>query len=113
MSELPVTSVTVADLYRELVGMRTDVAKVLTRLERVDERNHSADQIHTDHEGRIRAGEHDLNKLQSVSETLVRDSADMQGRLRSLEKFRWQIAGALILIEILAVAVQYALFSRK
>jgi hypothetical protein len=106
VSELPATSVTVADLYRELVGMRTDVAKVLTRLERVDERNHQADMMHTDHEGRIRTAEHEMLKLTSASDGLTQRAADTEGRLRSLEKFRFQVVGALFVINALAVIIE-------
>ena len=50
MSEatIPTGAVTTADLYRELIGMRTDVTKALTRQE-------IADKERADHEARIRA----------------------------------------------------------
>lgn len=55
MSELPAGAFTIADLYREMVGMRADVVKALTRIEVLDTRNSDADQLHRDHEARIRA----------------------------------------------------------
>jgi len=45
---IPPGAVTTADLYRELVGMRTDMVRAVTRLE-------IADGIDKDHESRIRA----------------------------------------------------------
>lgn len=69
MTELQVGQVTVADLYRELVGMRADLSKVLTHQEAVDTRNQNADRIHADHEA----------------------------RLRMLEKFRYTLAGLSII----------------
>jgi hypothetical protein len=44
---LPAGTVTIADLYRELTGMRADVTRALTRIEVIDSRD-------TDHEARIR-----------------------------------------------------------
>lgn len=113
MSELPAAQVTIGDLYRELVGMRTDVAKVLTRMERIDERNHQADQLHTDHEGRIRTAEHEIGKAGSAVESLTAKAADTEGRMRSLEKFRWQVIGALITINALAVIIEWLIWSPR
>ena len=47
--------VTTADLYRELVGMRSDLTRVLAHQEATDLINRGAEQIHADHEARIRA----------------------------------------------------------
>ena len=69
MSDLAAGSVTIADLYRELVGMRSDLTRVLTKQEATDVRNVSADLIHADHEA----------------------------RLRMLERFRYTIAGLAII----------------
>jgi len=69
MNELAPGSVTTADLYRELVGMRSDLARVLAKQEATDVRNTSADQIH----------------------------ADVETRLRVLERFRYTLAGLAIL----------------
>jgi len=62
-AELAPGQVTTADLYRELVGLRGDVSKVLIRQERVELVNQLADQIHADHENRIRALETARAKL--------------------------------------------------
>ena len=54
MSDLVQGSVTIADLYRELVGMRSDLTRVLAHQEATDLLNHNAEQIHADHETRLR-----------------------------------------------------------
>lgn len=54
MSELQPGTITMGDLYRELVGMRTDITKALTRIEVIDSRNGDADKLHADHEARLR-----------------------------------------------------------
>lgn len=74
MSDLQPGQVTIADLYRELVGMRQDVGKALVRIEVIDSRNTDADKLHADHEARLRA----------------------------LEAFRWKLAGIMLVIAALA-----------
>lgn len=69
MTELVPGSVTIADLYRELVGMRSDLTRVLAKQEATDLRNNNADMIH----------------------------ADVETRLRVLERFRYTLAGLAIL----------------
>ena len=55
MTDLIPGAVTIGDLYRELVGMRSDLARVLAHQEATDLVNRNAEQIHADHEARIRA----------------------------------------------------------
>lgn len=55
MNEIPAGSVTIADLFRVMTEMRNDVGNALTRLEVISSRNQAADQLHRDHETRIRA----------------------------------------------------------
>lgn len=69
MTDLVPGTVTIADLYRELVGMRSDLTRVLTHQEAIDVRNVSADRIH----------------------------ADVEARLRTLERFRYTLAGLAVL----------------
>lgn len=54
---MPGGEVTIADLFRVMSEMRTDVGKALERLAVIDMRNHNADGIHADHEARLRAVE--------------------------------------------------------
>lgn len=63
MSELAPGALTVADLYREMTGMRAEVVKALTRIEVLDVRNSDADTLHRDHEARIRALETSAARL--------------------------------------------------
>jgi hypothetical protein len=113
MSDFPDGSITVKDLFVELKGMHSDLTRVLTHMERVDERNRQADQLHTDHEGRLRTAEHEVQALTGKVDGLIKDGADQEGRMRSLEKFRWQVVGALLVINALAVIVEWILFNRK
>jgi hypothetical protein len=77
VSELGAGTVTVADIYREVIGMRTDVQRALTRVEVIDAKNANADQIHADHESRI----------------------------RQLEVFRWKLTGLSVVLGMVAGVV--------
>jgi hypothetical protein len=69
---MPSGQVTMADLFQVLTRIQTDLAKALTRLEVVDARNAAADKLDSDHEG----------------------------RLRSLEAFRWKLTGVMCLLSL-------------
>jgi len=98
--EIPASNVTVADLYHEIAGLRADVTAALTRMERSDERGASFERVQSDHETRLR-----------TLETAVPSS--LEGRMMALEKFRWQVAGALIVINALSILVEWALWAPK
>lgn len=100
MSEIPSAQVTIGDLYRELVGMRGDLTRSLSKLEVIESRNSDADRLHADHEARIRAVEGAL-------------PSSLEGRIMALEKFRWQLVGALVVINVLAVVVEQLLSRAK
>lgn len=72
--QLPAGQVTIADLYRELAGLRTDIGKALTSLEVINARNVAADRTDNDHEARI----------------------------RGLEAFRWKLAGIALCISVIS-----------
>ena len=72
MTELAPGAVTTADLYRELVGLRTDITKALERLAVIDAKSQDTEARHNDHEL----------------------------RLRSLEAFKWKLAGACIALSV-------------
>jgi hypothetical protein len=57
---------TVKDLFIELQGLRTDLVRALTHMERIDARGEVAD----------------------------KQLADYEQRLRALERFRWSLMGA-------------------
>ena len=54
MTDLVAGSVTIGDLYRELVGMRSDLSRVLAHQEAADLLHRNAEQVQADHEARIR-----------------------------------------------------------
>ena len=93
-------NVSLSDLYHELVALRQDVSVALAKMERTNERANAADQRVADHETRLR----DL-------ESAVPSSLEV--RIMSLEKFRWQIAGGIVAIQVLGVLVQWFVFSKK
>lgn len=72
--QLPAGQVTIADLYRELTGLRTDLGKALTKLEVIDARNQTADRVDSDHETRI----------------------------RGLEAFKWKLTGVALAVGVLS-----------
>lgn len=75
MSEMiPAAGVTVADLYRELVGMRSDIIRALEKLAVIDAQSKDISAGHADHEMRI----------------------------RSLEAFKYKLIGVLVLLAALA-----------
>ena len=98
--EIPASNVTVADLYHEIAGLRADVTAALTRMERSDERGAGLERTQADHEARVRALENAI-------------PSSLEVRIMALEKFRWQIAGALVVIQVLAVVIEYFLLSAK
>lgn len=84
MAELPAGQVTVADLYRELTGMRRDLAEVITG-------NRLAEDRHT---------------------TNVEQHRDYERRLRFLERGWWKALGAAAALSI-AVSLITALVTLK
>lgn len=110
---LPSTQITIADLYRVLVGLQDTMSKLAAHIERIDGRNETADRIHADHESRIRMAEQLAAQTATNTTQLVKDGGDQEGRMRALEKFRWQIAGALIVLNALAVVVEWLIWSKK
>lgn len=70
MTDLQPGTVTIGDLYREIVGMRADMARALTRIEVIDHQNGDADRLHADHEARLRALEAFRWKLTGLAVSL-------------------------------------------
>lgn len=63
MSEIPPGQVTVADLYRELTGIRQDLTSVLTGSRLAEERHNVNVAAHEDYERRLRVLERGWAKL--------------------------------------------------
>lgn len=55
MSEMTAGSVTVADLYKEIVQVRNDIGAVAVGVRLAEERHITNVNIHDDHERRVRA----------------------------------------------------------
>jgi hypothetical protein len=72
--ELPAGIVTVADLYREVSATRTDVAQAMERLAVADALSKRAEFTSNDHEVRI----------------------------RTLERFKWQMLGAASAVSVVS-----------
>lgn len=70
-------AVTLADLFRVLSAMQADLAKMTTQMEVINIRNVHADEVDRDHET----------------------------RLRSLEAFRWKLAGMAVTVGALSGSV--------
>ena len=100
MAEPSAFNVSLSDLYHELVALRQDVSVALAKMERTNERANAADQRVADHETRLR----DL-------ESAVPSSLEV--RIMSLEKFRWQVLGALVVINALGVAIEWFILPIK
>jgi len=101
------SDITIADLFHaqerctaEVAAFRADLAALRSMIERADERHGNSERIQSDHETRLRNME---NAIPSALEV----------RIMALEKFRWQIAGALVAINGLAVLLEWLIFSGK
>lgn len=95
MSEMVPGTVTLADLFRVMSAMQSDVARVAMRLEVIDTRNKNADDINHDHEQRLRV-------LEAAPE--VPDG--LETRVRALEKLAWKLIGAFAVVNALAVVAE-------
>lgn len=68
--QMPGGQVTLADLFRVLSAIQSDMSKMATRLEVIDTRNKSADEIHRDHEARLRILETAKAKIYGAAITI-------------------------------------------
>lgn len=80
MPEISPGSITLADIFNLLSGMRTDIARALERIAAIDERNRNAD----------------------LSILGVRDAVTRADRrISMLEAYRWRVSGAVALLTLL------------
>jgi hypothetical protein len=84
MTELQGGQVTLADLFRVLSAIQSDLGKLATRLEVIDNRNKGADATDADHEQRLRA----------------------------LEAFKWKVVGLSMAISAITSVLTVYLSSR-
>ena len=92
--------ITMGDLYREIQATRGEVARVLARLDRVEERYLTTASRQDDHESRLRGLENAI-------------PSSLEVRIMALEKFRWQVVGALIVIQALGIIVEWVFLAPK
>lgn len=99
MAVMPGDQVTISDVFREVLAVRSDVSNVRSdvgqasvRLAVVEQRNAQADMIHEDHEARLRKQE-DLEERQKSVAGLTAELRLVTERVRGLERFRWMLAG--------------------
>lgn len=83
------SSLTITDLYSEIVGLRGDVRGAMLRIEVTDVRGVQAVTDLADHENRIRA-------LQAA----VPDNLAV--RLSGLERWQWKATGVVVVLSVLA-----------
>ena len=100
MTDLPHGAITMADLYQAIMAMKNDLTRSLAKLEVIESRNTDADRLHTDHESRLRALEGAVPR-------------GLEARVMALEKFRYLILGALVVIQALGVVIQLVITGRK
>ena len=100
MGNPPVPQITMGDLYREIQAVRNEVSQALSRLERAEDRYLNTTSRQDDHEGRLR-----------ILENAIPSSLEV--RIMTLEKFRWQILGALLAINAMAVLIEWLILSPK
>lgn len=104
---------TIKDLYQQqqvlertladsLGALNVTLTAIRGHLEQVDTRNTAADQIHAEHAERIRATEQLVDRA-GVATVIP----DHEVRMRSLERFRWTLLGAVIAINALATVIEY------
>lgn len=76
--------VTIADLFRVMSNIQTDLARAITKLEVIDSRNANADKIHDDFEHRLRAVETAKAKIWGASLSIGTIAGVLSGYLSTL-----------------------------
>lgn len=98
--------ITLRDVYEAQLRAAEQVTQLTAQVgqlaARVDERLDSGQQRLDDHENRIR-----------VLEARPAVSGDVETRLRALEQARWKLAGAVVLLSMLASWAEWVLFAHK
>ncbi len=100
MTDTPSGSVTIADLYQAIMAMRAEVNTALSRLVLVESHSTDAERTQSDHESRLRTLENAI-------------PSSLEVRIMALEKFRWQVLGALVAINGLGVLVEWLIWSPR
>lgn len=89
-------------IQSDVAGMKEQLVRVAVHLERVDTRNEAADRLHSDHESRLRILERlDITAFEKLSD-----------RVSSLERWRYMMGGALVVLEVASTLALYLLLHR-
>jgi len=111
--------ITLKDVYQQTQSLEKSLGDALTTLnltmqqikshiEALDTRNAAADLIHAEHAARLAAAESVLQQAQPV-----RTQQDHEVRLRSLERFKYTLLGAVVVVNGAADWIFYLLAHRK
>ena len=105
--------ITLKDVYQQTQSLEKSLGDALSALnltmqqikghiEQLDSRNSAADQIHVEHAARIAQAESVLLTAQPV-----KTQADHEVRLRSLERFKYTLLGAVVVVNAAADWIFY------
>ena len=107
--------ITLKDVYQQTQSLEKSLSDALSTLnltmqsikghiETLDTRNAAADQIHVEHAGRI-------TKVESVLLAAQPEAmkTDFEIRIRSLERFKYTLFGAVIVVNAAAAYIEYLL----
>ena len=107
--------ITLKDVYQQtqslekslsdsLSALNLTMTQIKAHIDGQDRRNTAADQLHVEHGARLTAVEGILQQAQPIS-----TKADVEIRLRSLERFKYTLLGAVIVINGAAAFIEYLL----
>lgn len=110
--------ITLKDVYQQtqsleralsdsLGSLNLTMVSIKSHLETIDNRNSAADELHREQNDRIRKVEEII-----TAANLVTVIPDVEVRLRTLERFKYTLVGALVLLNGMAVFIEY-LLTRK
>jgi len=115
MTEPGTVTITLKDVYQQTQSLEKSLSGALTtlnltmlsiknHLEQLDSRNAAADELHREQSDRIRAAENVLSGA-----NLATVLPDHEVRVRSLERFKYTLLGAVIVINGAAAYIEYLL----
>ena len=110
--------ITLKDVYQQTQSLEKSLGDALGALNltmqsikdhigRLDSRNAAADQIHVEHAGR-------LTKIENVVLSAQPEAThkDFEVRIRSLERFKYTLFGAVIVVNAAAAFIEYLLIHK-
>ena len=110
--------ITLKDVYQQtqslekslsdsLATLNLTMTQIKSHIDSQDQRNTAADQLHVEHGARLSAIQTILDQAQPVTV-----QADHETRLRSLERFKYTLFGAIVVINGAAAFIEYLLSHR-